>query len=69
MSDNLVVNIEQITTSSSFTQDLGADSLDKIQLKKCFEASFNISTNDSDCEKLLTVGDVINYISKNLNKL
>ncbi|GAB6282344.1 MAG: acyl carrier protein [Ignavibacterium sp.] len=60
--DKLGVEENQITTEASFTNDLGADSLDIVELIMGFESSFNISIPDEDAEKITTVGDAIKYL-------
>ncbi|MCU0412042.1 MAG: acyl carrier protein [Bacteroidetes bacterium] len=58
----LGVDAAQITPAASFTNDLGADSLDTVELVMEFEKAFNIQIPDEDAEKISTVGDVINYL-------
>ena len=58
----LGVDAAQVTTEASFTNDLGADSLDTVELVMEFEKAFNIQIPDEDAEKISTVGDVINYL-------
>ncbi len=58
----LGVDAGQITPQASFTNDLGADSLDTVELVMEFEKAFNIQIPDEDAEKITTVGDVINYL-------
>ena len=60
--DKLGVEESQITNEASFTNDLGADSLDIVELVMGFESSFQISIPDEDAEKIATVGDAINYL-------
>ena len=55
-----------ITESSSFANDLGADSLDTVELIMEFENAFGITIPDEDAEKIATVGDVINYIETHM---
>lgn len=66
--NQLNVNEEQITPGASFLDDLGADSLDTVELIMAFEEEFKDEINgeipESDAEKLQTVGDVVNYISE-----
>jgi acyl carrier protein len=59
----LGVDAAQVTETASFTNDLGADSLDTVELVMEFEKSFGISIPDEDAEKIGTVGDAIKYIS------
>ncbi len=58
----LCVEETQITPGASFTKDLGADSLDTVELIMEFENEFEISIESADAEKIQTVGDVINYL-------
>jgi acyl carrier protein len=58
----LGVDEAQITPEASFTNDLGADSLDTVELVMEFEKAFNIQIPDEDAEKISTVGDVIKYL-------
>jgi acyl carrier protein len=60
--EQLSVNAEQVTPEAKFIEDLGADSLDVVELVMAFEEQFGIEVPDEDAEKLLTVGDVIKYI-------
>ena len=66
--DKLGVGEEEVTTTASFTNDLGADSLDLVELIMEFEKEFGISIPDEDAEKIVTVTDAIEYIEKNLAK-
>lgn len=58
----LGVDEGQITPEASFTNDLGADSLDTVELVMEFEKAFNIQIPDEDAEKISTVGDAIKYV-------
>ena len=58
----LGVDEAQISTEASFTNDLGADSLDTVELVMEFEKAFNVQIPDEDAEKIATVGDAINYL-------
>jgi len=58
----LGVDEGQITPEASFTNDLGADSLDTVELVMEFEKAFNIQIPDEDAEKIATVGDAIRYL-------
>lgn len=62
--DKLGVEDSQITPGASFTNDLGADSLDIVELVMGFESAFNISIPDEDAEKIATVGDAIKYLQE-----
>ncbi|HLF14167.1 MAG TPA: acyl carrier protein [Bacteroidota bacterium] len=53
----------QITPEASFTNDLGADSLDTVELVMEFEKAFNLQIPDEDAEKISTVGDAVRYIT------
>ena len=59
----LNVNPEQITSEASFLDDLGADSLDTVELIMAFEEEFGDEIPESDAEQLQTVGDVVKYIT------
>lgn len=63
--DKLGVDAEEVTPEKSFTNDLGADSLDTVELIMEFEKEFGISIPDDQAEKISTVGDVIAYIENN----
>lgn len=60
--NKLGVEDGQINPEASFTNDLGADSLDTVELVMEFEKAFNIQIPDEDAEKIGTVGDAINYL-------
>ncbi len=64
--DKLGVEESQITPEASFTNDLGADSLDIVELIMGFESTFNTSIPDEDAEKIGTVGDAIKYLKEKL---
>ena len=59
----LGVEESQVTPNASFTNDLGADSLDTVELVMEFEKAFNLQIPDEDAEKIQTVGDAVNYIN------
>ena len=61
--NKLGVEDGQITPEASFTNDLGADSLDTVELVMEFEKAFNIQIPDEDAEKIGTVGDAITYLT------
>ena len=60
--EQLGVNAEQVTREASFIEDLGADSLDTVELVMAFEEEFGAEIPDEDAEKLTTVGAVIDYL-------
>jgi acyl carrier protein len=60
--EQLGVNAEQVTPEASFTEDLGADSLDTVELVMAFEEEFGAEIPDEDAEKLSNVGAVIQYL-------
>jgi len=61
--DQLGVNAEQVTPEAKFVEDLGADSLDTVELVMAFEEEFDIEVPDEEAEKLQSVGDVLTYIN------
>tara|TARA_Y100001933_G_C18681195_1_gene431081 strand:- start:274 stop:507 length:234 start_codon:yes stop_codon:yes gene_type:complete len=63
--DKLNVEESEVTNEASFTNDLGADSLDTVELIMEFEKEFNIAIPDEQAENIQTVGDSIAYIEKN----
>ena len=63
--DKLGVDEKEVTPTASFTNDLGADSLDTVELIMEFEKEFNIASPDEQAEKIGTVGDAIAYIEAN----
>ncbi len=62
--EQLGVNADQVTTEASFIEDLGADSLDTVELVMAFEEEFGAEIPDEDAEKLTTVGGVIAYMTE-----
>ena len=62
--DKLGVEDSEVTETASFTNDLGADSLDTVELIMEFEKEFNISIPDDQAEKISTVGDAIAYVEQ-----
>jgi acyl carrier protein len=62
--DQLDVNEDEVTPMASFVDDLGADSLDQVELIMAFEEEFDIEIPDEDAEKITTVGDAVNYIDE-----
>ena len=63
--DKLGVDEEEVVATASFTNDLGADSLDTVELIMEFEKEFGINIPDDQAEKITTVGDAISYIEAN----
>ena len=66
--DKLSVDESEVKNDASFANDLGADSLDTVELIMEFEKQFNITIPDDKSEKISTVGDAIAYIEENVNK-
>ena len=66
--DQLNVDEEEITLDSSFIDDLGADSLDVVELIMALEEEFDIEIPDEDAEKVSTVGDVVEYIKSRVEE-
>jgi acyl carrier protein len=62
----LGVEESQITEAASFTKDLGADSLDTVELIMEFEKEFDLSIDEADAEKIQTVGNVVDYLTSKL---
>lgn len=65
VAEQLSIDSEDITMESSFIEDLGADSLDIVELLMALEEEFDIEIPDEEAEKLVTVGDVVDYIKNN----
>lgn len=63
--EQLGVEEEEVTLNAKFIEDLGADSLDTVELVMAFEEEFDIQIPDEDAEKIVTVGDAIQYIKDN----
>jgi acyl carrier protein len=63
--EQLEVNEEDVVPNASFVDDLGADSLDQVELIMAMEEEFGLSISDEDAEKILTVQNAIDYIKKN----
>ncbi len=66
--EQLGVNADQVTPESKFIEDLGADSLDTVELVMALEEEFGQEIPDEEAEKLQSVGDVIKHIEENKNK-
>lgn len=63
--EELGVEREKLLPEASFMEDLGADSLDTVELVMAFEEEFDLEIPDEDAEKIATVGDAISYIKEN----
>ena len=66
--NELGVEPEKVTPQASFVEDLGADSLDTVELVMAFEEAFEIDIPDEDTEKIRTVGDAVTYIQAHAKK-
>ena len=64
--ENLGVNMEEVVNSASFVEDLGADSLDTVELVMALEDEFETEIPDEDAEKITTVQEAIDFVSKNV---
>jgi acyl carrier protein len=64
--ENLGVEPERLTDASSFVQDVGADTLDIVEMVMELEEAFGISIPDADAEKILTVGDLVDYLARHI---
>ena len=67
VADHLVIDETKVTEESSFIDDLGADSLDTVELVMAFEEEFGSEISDSEAEKILTVSDAIKFIESKSN--
>ena len=67
VADYLGIDEAKVTEESSFIDDLGADSLDTVELVMAFEEEFGSEISDSDAEKILTVGDAVKFIENKAN--
>ena len=65
IAEKLSVDLEEVVADASFVDDLGADSLDLVELIMSMEEEFDIDISDEDAEKLVTVKDAIDYINSN----
>lgn len=63
--EQLGVDTDQVTLEANFVEDLGADSLDTVELIMAFEEEFDVEIPDTEAEKIKTVQDVVNYIESN----
>ena len=64
--EQLGVDEEEVTEQASFVDDLGADSLDIVELVMALEEEFDLEIPDEDAEKIVTVADAVNYIKENV---
>ena len=62
IANELGVELDKVTDEASFVEDLGADSLDTVELVMAFEEKFNIEIPDDDAEKIQSVGDAVKYV-------
>ena len=68
IAEQLGVKLEEVTDSASFIEDLGADSLDTVELVMALEEEFGIEIPDEDAEKMTSVGESIRYIEEKATK-
>jgi len=68
ITDHLGIDASKLTEDANFVNDLGADSLDTLELVMAFEEEFNFEIPDSEAEKITTVGDAIKFITAEVNK-
>jgi acyl carrier protein len=66
--EQLGVDEKEVTASASFIDDLGADSLDTVELVMAFEEEFDLEIPDEDAEEIMTVSDAVRYIEEKLSK-
>ena len=64
IAEQLGVKLEEVTDTASFIEDLGADSLDTVELVMALEEEFGIEIPDEDAEKMTTVGDALKYVQE-----
>ena len=64
IAEKLSVELDEVVPGASFVDDLGADSLDLVELVMTMEEEFDVDISDEDAEKLVTVQDAINFVSK-----
>jgi acyl carrier protein len=68
IAEQLGVKSEEVTPEASFVEDLGADSLDTVELVMALEEEFSIEIPDEDAEKMTTVGEAVKYIEEKITK-
>jgi acyl carrier protein len=66
--NELGVDPEKVTAEASFVEDLGADSLDTVELVMAFEEEFSVDIPDEDAEQMRTVGDAIRYLKEHMDQ-
>ena len=66
--EQLGVDAEEVVPTASFVDDLGADSLDTVELVMALEEEFHLEISDEDAEKITTVGDAVKYIEEHLKE-
>ena len=66
--EQLGVDADQVSPEASFVEDLGADSLDTVELVMAFEEEFDIEIPDEDAEKMATVGNAVSYLAEHLGQ-
>jgi acyl carrier protein len=69
IAEQLGVDDSEVTDTASFIDDLGADSLDTVELVMAFEEAFELEIPDEDAEDIQTVSDAVNYISEKMDKM
>lgn len=65
--DQLGIEESKVTPEASFVDDLGADSLDTVELVMALEEEFNLEINDEEAEKILTVKDAVDYVNQHIS--
>ena len=65
IADKLSIDVESVVMEASFIEDLNADSLDIVELIMALEEEFSLEIPDNEAEKITTVGDAVDYITKN----
>lgn len=68
IAEQLGVKLEEVTDNASFVDDLGADSLDTVELVMALEEKFGVEIPDEDAEKMSTVGEAIRYLEQKIKK-
>ena len=68
IANELGVEMEKVTDEASFVEDLGADSLDTVELVMAFEEEFGVDIPDEDAEQMRTVGDAISYLQEQIDE-